>query len=45
MKSVGLTEPKKMATFIALGGISTDLWFEREIFFSKMKLKDNSKKI
>ena len=32
MKSVGMTEPKQMATFIALGGIATALWFERESF-------------
>ena len=32
MKSVGIIEPKKMATFIALGGIATALWFERESF-------------
>ena len=34
MKSVGMTEPKRMATFIALGGIATALWFERESFSS-----------
>ena len=32
MKSVGMTEPKQMATFIALGGIATALWFERISF-------------
>ena len=32
MKSVGMTEPKQMATFIALGGVATALWFERESF-------------
>ena len=32
MKSVGMTELKQMATFIALGGIATALWFERESF-------------
>ena len=33
MKSVEMTEPKQMATFIALGGIATALWFERKNFF------------
>ena len=28
MKSVGMTDPKQVATFIALGGIATALWFE-----------------
>ena len=32
MKSVRIIEPKKMATFIALGGIASALWFERESF-------------
>ena len=32
MKSMGMTEPKQMATFIALGGIATALWFERKSF-------------
>ena len=32
IKSVGMTEPKQMATFIALGGIATTLWFKRESF-------------
>ena len=34
MKSVGMTEHKRMATFVALGGIATVLWFERERFLS-----------
>ena len=34
MKSVGMTEPKCMATFVAFGGIATVLWFEIEIFSS-----------
>ena len=34
MKSVGMTEPKQMATFIAHTGIATALWFERESFSS-----------
>ena len=29
MKSLGMTELKQMATFIALGVIATALWFER----------------
>ena len=41
---MGMTEPKKMATFIALGGIATAKWFERESFSSWMKLEDASKK-
>ena len=40
MKSVGMTEPKKMATYIALGGIATASWFERESFSSWMELVD-----
>ena len=44
MKSVGMTEPKQMATFIALGGIATALWFERESFSSWAELKDAFKK-
>ena len=44
MKSVGMTEPKQMATFIALGGIATALWFERESFSSWMELEDAFKK-
>ena len=44
MKSVGMTEPKKMATFIALGGIATALWFERESFSLWAELEDAFKK-
>ena len=44
MKSVGMTEPKQMATFIALGGIATALWFERKSFSSWMELEDAFKK-
>ena len=40
MKSVGITEPKKMATFIALGGIATALCVERESFSLWAELKD-----
>ena len=40
MKSVGMTEPKQMATFIALGGIATALWFERESFSLWAELED-----
>ena len=32
MKSVGMNEPKKMATFTALGGIATALRFEEKVF-------------
>ena len=44
MKSVGMTEPKQMATIIALGGIATALWFESESFSSWMELEDAFKK-
>ena len=44
MKSVGMTEPKQMATFIALGGIATALWFERESFSLWAELEDAFKK-
>ena len=30
MKSVGMTEAEKMATFIALGVIASALWVKRE---------------
>ena len=30
MKSVGMTDPKSMATFIALGGNATASWFKRK---------------
>ena len=35
-----MTEPKRMTTFIALGGIATVLWFKRESFSSWTKLQD-----
>ena len=44
MKSVGMTEPKQMATFIALGGIATASWFERESFSLWSELEDAFKK-
>ena len=44
MKSVGMTEAKQMATFIALSGIATALWFERESFSSWAELEDAFKK-
>ena len=44
MKSVGMTEPKRMATFIALGGIATASWFARESFFLWAELEDTFKK-
>ena len=44
MKSVGMTEPKQMATFIALGDIVTASLFERESFVSWAELEDAFKK-
>ena len=44
MKSIGMTEPKQMATFIALGGIATASWFERGSFVSWANLEDAFKK-
>ena len=40
MKSMGMIEPKKMATFIALGRIATTLWFEKESFSLWAELED-----
>ena len=40
MKSIGMTEAKQMATFIALGGIATASWFKRESFVSWADLED-----
>ena len=34
MKSIGMTELKQMATFIALGGIATTSWFGKKSFVS-----------
>ena len=44
MKSIEVTEPKQMATFIALGVIATASWFERESFVSWANLEDAFKK-
>ena len=44
MKSVGMTEPKHMATSIALSGIATASWFERESFKSYAELEEAFKK-
>ena len=44
MKFVGMTKPKQMATFIALGGIATASWFERESFSLWAELEDAFKK-
>ena len=44
MKSLGMTEPKHMATFIALGGIATVSWFKRESFLSWAELEEAFKK-
>ena len=35
-----MTEPKRMATFIALGGFATASWYVRESFVSWAVLKD-----
>ena len=32
MKSVGMSEPKHMAIFVALRGIATLLWFEKDFY-------------
>ena len=34
-----MTEPKQMATFIALGGIATAFWFKREFLSPGLILK------
>ena len=44
MKYVWMTEPKQMATFIALGGIATALWFRSKSFSLWMELEDAFKK-
>ena len=40
MKSVGMNEPKRIATFIALGEIASTTGFERESFSLWAKLED-----
>ena len=40
MKSVGVGEAKKIATFIALGGIATTSWFEQEDFKTLKALEE-----
>ena len=42
--SVGKTELKHLAFFIALGGIATTFWFERESFSSWAELKGTFKR-
>ena len=44
MKSVGKREAKRIATFIALGGIATASWFEQEDFKTWEALEDLFKK-
>ena len=44
MKSVGMGEAKRIATFIALGGIATASWFEREDFKTWEALEESFKK-
>ena len=44
MKFVGLTEPKRMATFVAIGGIATVSWFKRKSFSSWAELEKAFKK-
>ena len=39
-----MTKQKKMATFIALGGFATTLWFKRESFPLRAKLEDAFKR-
>ena len=34
IKSVGMSDPKCVATFVALGGIATLPWYKREVFSS-----------
>ena len=44
MKSVKMGEAKKMATFIALGGIATASWYELKSFETQEDLEDSFKK-
>ena len=44
LKSVGMMEPKIMATFVALGGIANVLWFKSKSFSSWAELEDAFKK-
>ena len=44
MKSVGMTEPKHMATFVALSSIATVMWVEKESLSSWAELEDSPKK-
>ena len=37
-------EPKRLATFVAFGGIATALWFERKSFLSWAELEEAFKK-
>ena len=45
IKSMRITEPKQMATFLALGVIATTLWFERKSFSLWAELEDAFNKI
>ena len=40
MNSFKMTEPNRMATFIALDGIATVLWFKRESFSFWVNMED-----
>ena len=44
MKSVGMVEPKCMATFVSLGGIVPVLWFEKKVFCPKLNCKTPSRR-
>ena len=41
---MGMTEPKRMATFNVHGGITATLWLERESFSLWAELEDAFKK-
>ena len=44
MKSVKMTEPKRMTTYVALGSIATVLYFMREGFLPWAELEEAFKK-
>ena len=44
MKSVRVTKPERMAAFLPLGGVATDLWFDKKRFSLWAKLKAAFKK-
>ena len=45
MKFVAMTEPKRLATFVALGGIDTVLCFKRNFFCPEPKWKTPLKRL